>query len=127
MVVAILETNVIVDLLRNYPPAVAWYKSQPADTLATTPIVWMEAIGGAPNKVRRLKAANFLRRFPFIYPTEASIEWAMQAQITYELQYGVGMNDCLIASASYQTGLPVYTHNLKHYRPLLGQLAQKPY
>jgi predicted nucleic acid-binding protein len=51
----------------------------------------------------------------------------MEAQMRYELSHGVGMMDCLIASVSYRLQLPLYTHNLKHFAPLLNDLAQKPY
>ncbi len=125
MVAAIVETTVIVDLLRDYAPAVAWMRVQPA--LGITPIVWMEVISGGPNKVKRLQAARLMEQFEMIYLTQSDLVWAMQAQMQYELSHGVGMMDCLIASVSYRLQIPLYTHNLKHYSPLLGKLAQRPY
>ena len=62
-----------------------------------------------------------------VYLTQADLDWAMQTQMRYELSHGVGMMDCLIASVSHRLQLPLYTHNLKHFTPLLGALAQKPY
>jgi predicted nucleic acid-binding protein len=62
-----------------------------------------------------------------IYYTQADLDWAMQQQMTYELSHGVGMMDCLIASISARTQMPLYTHNLKHFAPIIGSLAQKPY
>jgi predicted nucleic acid-binding protein len=127
VVTAIADTAIIVDLLRDYPPAVAWYEAQSPTSLGITPIVWMEVIEGAPTKVRRLNAARLLRRFEMIYLTEVDLEWAMERQMRYELSHGVGMMDCLIASVSHRLQVPLYTHNLKHFTPLLGDLAQKPY
>jgi predicted nucleic acid-binding protein len=40
---------------------------------------------------------------------------------------GIGMMDCLIASVSLCLQLPLYTRNLRHFTPLLGTLAVKPY
>ena len=124
---ALIETSVIVDLLRNYQPAIAWYQTQSAGILAISPIIWMEAIEGAPTKARRLQAASLLKQFALIYVTQTDLDWAMEMQMRYELSHGVGMMDCLIASVSHRLQLPLYTHNLKHFAPLLGNLAQKPY
>jgi predicted nucleic acid-binding protein len=87
----------------------------------------MEVIGGGPNKAKRLQAAHLLQRFEMIYLNQIDLDWAMQQQMTYELRYGVGMMDCLIASVSYRLQLPLYTHNLKHFAPILNNPAQKPY
>ena len=127
MVIAIIETSVVVDLLRRHLPALDWLESQNQSTLGITPIIWMEVIAGGPTRIRRLQAARSLQKFEMIYLTEADFDWAMQAQIRYELSHGVGMMDCLIASVSHRLQLPLYTHNLKHFAPLLGDLAQKPY
>jgi predicted nucleic acid-binding protein len=87
----------------------------------------MEVIGGGQNKVERLRAARLLKQFDFVYLTQADMDWAMSVQLRFELSHGTGMMDCLIASVSYRLQLPLYTHNLKHFSPLLGGLAQKPY
>lgn len=68
-----------------------------------------------------------MKRFDMIDLTSGDQEWAMQQQMVYELSHGVGMMDCLIASVSYRLQIPLYTHNLKHFTPLIGDLAQKPY
>ena len=87
----------------------------------------MEVITGGDNKAERRRAAQFMAAFEMIYLNETDLDWAMQAQMQYELSHGVGMMDCLIASVSYRLRVPLYTHNLKHFTPLLGNLAQKPY
>jgi len=35
--------------------------------------------------------------------------------------------DCLIAAAAFRLQVPLHTRNLKHFAPLLGELAQEPY
>lgn len=127
MVTGIIETSVIVDLLRNHSLAVSWYQEQTQPTLGITPIIWMEVIGGGQNKAERLRAARLLQRFTMLYFTQADLDWAMQQQMVYELSHGVGMMDCLIASVSARLQIPLYTHNLKHFTPIIGDLAQKPY
>ena len=127
MTAALIETNVVVDLLRLYSPAVDWLHKQSQSILGITPIIWMEVITGGDNKLERQRAAQVMEQFEMIYLTQADLEWAMETQMRYELSHGVGMMDCLIASVSHRLQVPLYTHNLKHFAPLLGNLAQKPY
>jgi predicted nucleic acid-binding protein len=87
----------------------------------------MEVVTGGENKAERLRAAHLMQRFTLLYLEQTDWDWAMQQQMAYELSHGVGMMDCLIASVSQRLQIPLYTHNLKHFAPLIGQLAQKPY
>lgn len=127
MVTGIIETSVFIDLLRSHAPAITWYQAQTQPTLGITPIIWMEVVGGGQNKIERMRAARLLQRFDMVYPTQPDLDWAMQQQMIYELSHGVGMMDCLIASVSSRLQIPLYTHNLKHFTPIIGTLAQKPY
>jgi len=127
LVVALIETSVVVDIIRGYSPALNWLQAQSQPSLGITPIIWMEVIRGGDNKAERSRAAQFMAAFEMLYLTQADLDWAMEMQIRYELSHGVGMMDCLIASVSHRLQLPLYTHNLKHFAPLLGSLAQKPY
>jgi predicted nucleic acid-binding protein len=127
MVAAVVESTVLVDLLRDHAPAVQWFQRQIDTTFGTTPIIWMEIVGGGQNKAERMRAARLMKQFEMIFPTPADFEWAMRAQMNYELSHGTGMMDCLIASASNRLRVPLFTHNLKHFSPLIEELARKPY
>ena len=126
MVIPIIETTIIVDVIRNHPPAVVWLNMQ-TETFGITPYIWMESISGGNNKAERLRVGKLLKRFDMLYPTDTDMDWAMQRQIQLQLAHGFGVVDCLIASTSARLQLPLYTHNLKHFRPILGDLAQNPY
>jgi predicted nucleic acid-binding protein len=54
-------------------------------------------------------------------------EWAIQQALRFRLSHNVDMMDCLIASTAQRLGLPLFTRNLKHFQPMIGRLAQKPY
>lgn len=54
-------------------------------------------------------------------------EWAIRQLLRLHLSHGLDSMDCLIASANHRLGIPLYTCNLKHFTPLLGDLAHKPY
>ena len=122
-----LDTAVIVDLLRSYPPAVQWKNAQGQAIFGISPTVWMEIVDGALTKIAQQRAIKLLQQFEMVYFTQADLDWAMRQQLAYRLSHNAGINDCLIAAVPHRLQLPLYTHNLKHFAPLLGTLAQKPY
>ena len=126
MVVGFVDTSVFVDTLRTYSPAVQWFKAQ-TQSHKITPIIWMEVTGGALNKPAQTDALRLLNRFEMTYPTVEDMDWAMEKLMVYRLSHNISMNDCLIAAPAYRLQVPVYTQNVKHFAPLLGALAQKPY
>jgi len=125
MVTAFVDTNILVDVLRGHPTARPWLQKQ--SVLGITPIAWMELVEGAENRADQRSIVRLLTQFEIVYLTEADMKWAMEQLIAYELSHGVGMMDCLIASVCHRLQTPLFTHNLKHLTPLLGDLAQKPY
>lgn len=125
MATGLVDTNILIDLLRGYTPAQVWIRTQ--QTLGVARIVYMELIEGAFNKLEQQRALKLLKQFELIELVDADFRWATERLIKYQLSHSVGMMDCLIASTSHRLQLPLYTQNLKHMSPLLGALAQKPY
>jgi predicted nucleic acid-binding protein len=121
----IVDTAVIVDVLRGHSPALTWLAGQ--DRLGTTPIVWLEVIEGARDRRDQARAVEILRHFERIDPLPEDFDWAIQQALKFKLSHNADMMDCLIASAAQRLNLPLYTANLKHFLPLLGSLARKPY
>jgi predicted nucleic acid-binding protein len=126
MLTSLIDSSVVIDILRNYPLAVTWIQVQP-EPPGITPIVWMESITGAQNKVAQMDVLRVLSGFSIEYLTHAEMAWAMQQLLAFRLSHNVAVLDCLIASVNYRLQVPLYTQNLKHFTPLLGPLAQKPY
>jgi predicted nucleic acid-binding protein len=54
--------------------------------------------------------------------TPPDIDWAIRQLTQLGLSHGVDAMDCLIASASYRLNIPLFTHNLKHFTPVLAEL-----
>ncbi len=124
---AVLDTNIIIDLLRAVPQAVAWHTSLPRKSFAITPIVWMETVQGATNTVERARAIRLLHDFRIEHSTVDDNNWAMLQLSRFHLSYGVEFPDTMIASVAVRLAVPLYTLNLKHYTPLPGVDAQRPY
>jgi predicted nucleic acid-binding protein len=125
MVKALVDTSVIVDMIRGYLPAQNWYLSQ--SDLGLSRGVWLEVMEGVENSRAQRDALKLLRRFELVELTTADTIWATQQLITFYLSHNIDAFDCLIASASFRLQLPLYTRNLKHFTPLIGSLAQRPF
>jgi predicted nucleic acid-binding protein len=74
----ILDTSVLVDLLRGFQPARTGLPFWERQQAAITPVVWMETVAGATNQVKRAQTIRFLRQFRLEHPTEADNRWAMR-------------------------------------------------
>lgn len=124
---AVVDTSVIVDLLRRFEPAREWLQSLGSRRLAITPVVWMETVQGATDGTRRAQTLRFLRRFHVEHATADDDRWAMRQLARFCLSHGVHLQDVMIASVAARLRVPLFTTNLKHYEPLPGIEARSPY
>lgn len=124
---ALLDTSVIVDLLRSFEPATVWFSKLGRQRLAITPVIWMEIIQGATNKSKRAQAIRFLRQFHIEHPGADDNRWAMRQLARFYLSHQIHLQDVMIASVAARLAIPIYTTNLKHFTPLPGVDARHPY
>lgn len=125
MVNALVDTSVVIDLLRGYPPAQAWYLQQV--DLGVSRAVWLEALEGSQNRQEQRHALKLLKRFYTDEITESDSIWATNQLIRLNLSHNIDAFDCLIAASAHRLNVTLYTRNLKHFVPLIGGLAQQPY
>jgi hypothetical protein len=126
MIGGIADTTLVIHLYRRYPPALAWF-SQQAELLYVSPITHLEVIYGAGSHAKQVACKKILALFELI-PLRAEDQiWAMQQMEKYRLSHGLTVNDCLIASLAHRLQIPLYTHNLKDMRVMIGSLAVQPY
>jgi predicted nucleic acid-binding protein len=124
---SILDTSVVIDLLRGLPPAVRWFSDLGRQRPAITPVVWMEAVQGASDGTKRAQAIRFLRQFLVEHPTADDNRWAMRQLARFYLSHGIHLQDVMIASVAARLEVPLYTLNVKHYQPLPGIRVVRPY
>jgi len=121
----LLDTAIVVDLLRGYPPAVSWLEGQPQ--LGLSPVVWLEILDGVTDRKDQERAVKLLGHFLRIEVLSTDFDWAIRQALALRLSHSVDMMDCLIAASAHRLAVPLFTRNLKHLQPLLGSLAQSPY
>lgn len=57
MITGLLDTNILVDILRGYPPAISWLSGQSA--LAITPIIWLEILDGVTDTASLIRPHSY--------------------------------------------------------------------
>lgn len=122
---AVVDTTVVIHLLRRYRPALAWFNND--QVYGVTSTTWLEVMEGTTGKANQVQAKRILAQFEMVYLTIADQQWAMEQLERFQFSHHISMNDCLIASVAHRLRVPLYTHNLKDMAPLIGELAVKPY
>src|SRR5213593_1194476 len=95
----VLDTDVMIDLQRAYPPAVAWYATL-AEQPALPGLVIMELIQLARNKKQVVQALKFVSTFPVVWPTETDCQSALANFSTYHISHRLGLLDSLIGACA---------------------------
>jgi predicted nucleic acid-binding protein len=122
---ALLDTSVVVDVLRGYPAAVGWFATQ--TQLGVPRATILEVLDGAIDSAHQRNALRLLRRLTFVEQSEEGLITATSMLTRYSLSHGVDAFDCMVAATGIRLALPIYTRNLKHFRPMIGTLAAAPY
>ena len=126
MVVSLVDTSIVIDILRRYPPSLTWLQDQ-SQQIGITRYVWFEVLEGSGNRQEQKAAIRVLDKFELVSTTDADVEWATAAFLYHYLKSNTDAFDCLIAATSQRLQVPLYTRNLKHFTPLIGELAEQPY
>jgi predicted nucleic acid-binding protein len=122
----ILDTDVMIDLLRNNSTARQWLGSLngfPSISCFTA----LELLGGSQNKHEYRTVEKFLLDFPILYPSLEDLDKAIGIYSPFCLSHGVGYLDLLIASVAVGHGLALATFNKKHFSNLPNLQIVQPY
>ncbi|MDQ2995677.1 MAG: type II toxin-antitoxin system VapC family toxin [Chloroflexota bacterium] len=123
----LLDTDIMIDVLRRYPPALAWLTS-----LGTTPLVLpgyvvMELIQGCRNKAEQDQLEQVLNAYQIVWPSATACDAALASFSQHRLSHSLGIIDALIGHTAIALGTPLYTFNQKHYNPITGLTTVQPY
>lgn len=116
----LIDTNIVIDYLRQKPLAVAFVNQYGKDNLALSPIVVMEIFQGVLDKVDFQRTRKALNGFKVLDLDPAIAQLAMQLQQQYILSHHIGIPDALIAATALVYNLELRTYNLKDFRFIPG-------
>ncbi len=123
----LLDTDVMVDLLRQYAPALAWLDTLGDDEILLPGFVVMELVQGCTNRTEQARLEKALAPFTVVWPTPGMCDEALTLFGRFFLSHNLGILDVLIGQLAVALDLPLLTFNQKHYAVIPGiQLAQ-PY
>jgi len=123
----ILDTDVMVDALRQYPPALSWLESLGGQEIILPGFVVMELIQGCRNRVEQEEIEKGLGSYIIVWPSPEMCDKAVSIFARYYLSHGLGLLDSLIGQMAVDLDLPLHTFNQKHYDAIPNLKTVQPY
>ncbi|MBI3681399.1 MAG: VapC toxin family PIN domain ribonuclease [Acidobacteria bacterium] len=123
----LLDTDVMVDLLRGYPPAVAWVQSLRTEHFTLPGYVVLELLQGCSNQKETDHLLNAIAKYRVIWPTARDYSRALADFAVARLKQKIGILDVLIGECAVGLNLPLHTFNVKHFAPIPGLRTVQPY
>jgi len=127
-VILLLDTNILIYLIKNHPPQVAERIDAlaPNDSLAMSFITWAELLQGAEGSQRREATLRQLdqlaRQVPVLYPEGPQIcrHYAVQATALKRRGTPIGANDLWIACHALALDATLVSHNVSEFARIEG-------
>ena len=116
----LVDTNILIDYLRQNLQAVAFVTENGKANLALSPIVVMEVFQGVLNKADFQRTRKVLNGFTVLDFDISIARLAMQLQQQYVLSHRIGIPDALIAATALIYDLELRTYNLKDFHFIPG-------
>jgi len=123
----LLDTTIIVDIFRNYQPAIDWLRSESDKNIGISGFTVFEILQGSRNKEEMLSFQKKLEKFPIFWPSEDDCNKALMTFANLSLSHGVELLDVLIAHTAIGLDIPIVTLNEKHFKPITGLNIIVPY
>lgn len=123
----ILDTDILIDILRGYAPAIEWLASLEDEELALPGYVVMELVQGCDSKADLQRLQKFIADFEVIWPSPATCDEALNIFIRLNLSHNLGLLDAMIGQTARALDVPIYTFNRKHYAVIPGLTSVQPY
>jgi predicted nucleic acid-binding protein len=123
----LVDTDVMIDVLRRHEPALAWLRSLGEQALGISGLVAMELMQGCRNRNEQRRVATLLRPYVLYWPNEVACKQAYDDFASYYLSHGLGILDALIAATAVSSNAVLATFNDKHYRVVSGLRTVQPY
>ncbi len=123
----LLDTSILVDVLRGYKPAQMWIDSLLPETRYVAVVTAAELLAGCRNQKEQRLVERELALYEMIWLDEKISRSALEFYRRYHLSQNVGFFDCLIAVTATSNALRLATLNLRHFVPFTELEAEKPY
>lgn len=123
----IIDSDIIIDILRQYTPAIEWLTSLGDEEIALPGFVVMELVQGCMNKADLRKLEMFIADFEVFWPAPETCDKALEIFTRFSLSHNLGLLDALIGQAAVALNSPIHTFNRKHYAVIPDLVTIQPY
>ena len=118
----LLDTDVMVDILRAYSPAIAWLESLDDDAPALPGFVALELMDGCRNKMEMKRLLKRLLAFQIHWPTDSDCNRALAELARSRLSHHLSIMDSLIGECA--VGFERNTLHIQHEAFQVHSLSQ---
>jgi len=123
----IVDSDIMIDVLRQSPPAIQWLSSLGDEEIGLPGYVVMELIQGCKNKADLWELEKFIANIEIIWPSSETCNKALKVFTKFNLSHNLGLLDALIGQTAVAMDLPICTFNYKHYKVIPGLVTIQPY
>lgn len=127
MPACLIDTAIIIDLLRGHRPALDWIESLRAEDRFISIVTVFELLEGCDNLRDQRRLERELESYISLPVTDAVSLQALALLREHRLRAGIGYPDCLIGATASVFDMPLYTLNVRHFRALKGLRIERPY
>jgi predicted nucleic acid-binding protein len=123
----LLDTDVMIEVLRGSPQAVSWLQSLGTTPLGLPGLVAMELLQGCRNRTEQQNIEKRLKPYQLFWPSPADCQGAYADFVAYYLSHSIGILDTLIAHTAIGVNAELATFNIKHYHTIANLQIVQPY
>lgn len=127
----LIDTDIMIDLLRGYRPAVDWLDNLGQEEIKLPGYVVMELIHGCSNRAELESLERWLNSlggYSVAWPSSETCNKALSMFGSQHLSHGIGIIDALIGHMAVEDlKLSLHTFNQRHYSAILGLITVQPY
>lgn len=121
-----LDTDVLIDILRGYSPAVEWFSTLPEQPSVVSLVV-MELVQGCRNKEELRVVQQLTMPLEIWYPSELEMQQAMQIFMQQYLRTRLSIIDAIVGTVAASRSATLCTFNTHHYRAIPDLQTAQPY
>jgi predicted nucleic acid-binding protein len=123
----LLDADVLIDLIRGFPPATTWLASLGDEETYLPGYVVMEVVQGCRDQRELRRVLRPANQFSIVWASAGDSERALRTFARYYLSHSLGPFDALIAECAIGLGATLCTFNLKHFRIVDQLMTEQPY
>jgi predicted nucleic acid-binding protein len=123
----LLDADIIIDLFRDFAPALHWFDSVRQEEIATIGFAAMELLNGCRNVAAVTRAELFFARLQIVWPPIADCDRALKRFGERRLRFGLSYIDALIAETAIGRQQALHTFNTRHFAAYPDLSTIQPY